>query len=204
MSERVWSEIIDAHDDAMRQIAAAFGEAGKAPALEALRARLRRRLDELVAALAPPLEAEEAVGLIVPLVFLLDEQVEVRIARAAAPEKYAWLLLQADLFPDGDGGDVFYERAAALLRTPDPPELAVRVYLFCFQAGFQGRLFDDPAAIADWKARLAALLPVAPPTNAATAATALHKARPRSFYVWVTLAALLAFQIVLLAIARAM
>lgn len=204
MSERAWSEIVDAHDDALRQIAVAFGEGGKAPALDTLRPRLRRRLDELVAALAPPLEAEEAVILIVPLVFLLDEQVEVRLVRAAVPERLAWPQLQADLFPDGDGGDVFYERAAALLRDPEPQELAIRVYLFCLQAGFQGRLFDDPAAIAEWKARLAARLPPAPPAAAAPAAPVLHKARPRSFYVWVTLAALLAFQLVLLAIARAM
>jgi type VI protein secretion system component VasF len=203
MSPRVWAEIAAAHEDTSRQIAAAFADRGRLPDLPPLRARLRRRLDDLLAALSPPLTPDDAVSVLVPLVFLLDEQVEGRIARAGGDGPSAWPKLQRDLFPDGDGGDAFYERAGALLRLPDPPALPVAAYLFCLNAGFQGRLVDDPGAIPGWKARLAACLPAASAASAPLPAT-LRRARPRVFYVLAVLGALVVAQIVLLALARSM
>ncbi|WP_437580610.1 DotU family type IV/VI secretion system protein [Sorangium sp. So ce887] len=202
MTPRIWAEIVAAHQDAERLIAAAFGDRAARPDLEALRARLRRRLDELLAALSPPASEEDAVSALVPLVLLLDERVEGRLTRLDPEEPPAWPALQRDLFPAGDGGDVFYEQAAALLRLAAPPALVVGAYLFCLRAGFEGRLVDAPAQIPRWKERLAARLPPAAPLVAEAAQAASRKARPRWHHVAAVVGALLALQLVLLAITR--
>ncbi|AUX29130.1 MULTISPECIES: DotU family type IV/VI secretion system protein [Sorangium] len=204
MTPRLWAELVAAHEDASRLVAAAFADRARAPDLAVLRARLRRRLDELLAALSPPLPEEHAVAALVPLVLLLDELVQGRLARVAAGAPPAWPELQRDLFPDGDGGDAFYEQAAALLRQPDAPPFVIGAYLFCLQAGFQGRLVDDPARIPQWKARLAERLPAAPPPGAEPAPVAFRRARPRSFYALAAIGAVVAWQVVLLALTRAM
>lgn len=204
MTPRLWAEIITAMQDAERVIAAAFGDGTKRPDLAALRARLRRRLDELLAALSPPASEEDAVSALVPLVLHLDERVEVRLGKLDADEPPAWPALQRDLFPDGDGGDVFYEQASALLRLPEPPALVVGAYLLCLKAGFQGRLIDDPAQIPRWKERLAAKLPPASPLTEEPEKAASRKARPRWQYAAAAIGALVVLQLVLLAITRGM
>ncbi|XYI02464.1 DotU family type IV/VI secretion system protein [Sorangium sp. So ce1128] len=202
MTPRIWAEIVAAHDDAERVIAAAFGDRAARPDLAALRARLRRRLDELLAAISPPASEDDAVSALVPLVLLLDERVEGRLTRLDAEDPPAWPGLQRDLFPEGDGGDVFYEQAAALLRLVAPPPLVVGAYLFCLRAGFEGRLVDDPAQIPRWKERLAARLPPAVALTAEPARAASRKARPRWQYAAAAIGALVALQLVLLAITR--
>ncbi|WP_434047635.1 MULTISPECIES: DotU family type IV/VI secretion system protein [Sorangium] len=202
MTPRIWAEIVAAHQDAERIIAAAFEDRAARPDLDALRARLRRRLDELLAALSPPASEEDAVSALVPLVLLLDERVEGRLTRLDPDEPPAWPALQRDLFPAGDGGDVFYEQAGALLRLAAPPPLVVGAYLFCLKVGFEGRLVDAPAQIPRWKERLAARLPPGAPLVAEPAKPASRKARPRWHHVAAAVGALLALQLVLLAITR--
>jgi type VI protein secretion system component VasF len=204
VTPRIWAEIVAAHEDGERIIAAEFGERASRPDVAALRARLRRRLDELLAAISPPASEDDAVSALVPLVLLFDERVEGRLGRIDAEDPPEWPALQRDLFPAGDGGDMFYEQAAALLRQAAPPALVTGAYLYCLKAGFQGRLVDDPAQIPRWKERLASRLPAAAPLAAEPEKAASRKARPRWQYTVAAVVALLALQVVLLAITRGM
>ncbi len=203
MSARAWSAIVSVYEDASRLVTTTLASPGQEPDLDTLRVRLRRRLDDLMAELSPPLAPEEAAEILVPLVFLLDEQIQGRLARAGPDVFHEWPLLQRDLFPEGDGGDAFYERAAAFLRTPAPSPLVLGAYLFCLQAGFQGRLIDHPSAIPEWKARIAERIPTLAPGPAPAAAPPGRKARSRAFYVLATLSAIVAWQIALALVARA-
>jgi hypothetical protein len=203
MTPRIWSEITGAHEDLSRLVNSTFGGSGKAPDLGLLRARLRRRLDELLGVLAPHVTSDTAVAVLLPMVLLVDEQVQMRLPREDASERPGWLLLQRDLLPDGDGGDVFYERAAGLLREVDASPLLVGVYLFCLEAGFQGRLVDDPRAIPGWKAQLRERLAVVAP-GGTLGAPVFARARSASEYALVAVAAVVVVEVVLWAVARSL
>jgi type VI protein secretion system component VasF len=182
----VFAEIVRAQEDTGKIISAALGRAGKATDLEALRGRLRRRLEELEAALSKTLSPLEVVELLTPIAFFMDERVGTELSRRGE-EVAAWPLLQRDLLEhdDDDGGDQFYDNASRLLGEKPPRELFVATYLHCLQAGFMGRYFDDPAGIQRFKEDLGACLkpPELPP--AAPAKPPPPAPRPRSFYVLV-------------------
>ncbi|HKO53773.1 MAG TPA: DotU family type IV/VI secretion system protein [Polyangiaceae bacterium] len=160
---RLLSELVRAHTDTYTVIDSALSVAGqRAPDLGALRGDLRRRLDQLLESLLEFCVERDAVDALVPLVFFVDEQVERALLNERDTGRYSWLPLQRDLFSEdrADGGDVFFERAEALLGEPSARPVVIVAYLFCLKANFRGRLCDEPEDSADrWMDRLAACLP---------------------------------------------
>jgi hypothetical protein len=159
-----FAELVTAHDDAVHAIDRTLAANERFPDLVSLRAQLRQRLDKLHAVLSPPHPAEVTIEVLVPFVFFLDEYVQKRLATRSwsePPGGVPWSLLQRDLFPegDGDGGDVFFERAAELLAGDNPHPLVLQAYLVCLSAGFAGRHFDEPEVLEGIRRRLADRLP---------------------------------------------
>jgi len=168
---RAFAEIVAVVEDTGRILDGAVRN-GKTRDVETLRARLRRRLDDLVAKLEKQVSNDVLEGVLIPLVVFVDEVAQTRLAREGGPEVPPWPLLQRDLdlLNEGDGGDELYERAAQLTLESKPEPLVVATYLHCFEAGFVGRHFDEPEEIRAWKEKLAKLLPEgAPPPAADTA-----------------------------------
>ena len=182
---RLLTELVRAHTDAHSAIDSAlyaFGQ--RAPDLGALRGELRRRLDQLLESLLEFCAERDAVDALVPVVFFVDEQVERALVNEVDAGRYNWLPLQRDLFSEGraDGGDVFFERAEALLGEPSARPVVIAAYLFCLKANFRGRLCDEPEDATDlWMERLAARLP-ARQTEAGLRPSAWRAPRPASTY----------------------
>jgi type VI protein secretion system component VasF len=196
--------MVRAHRDVEAILARALGDASGAPDLAALRTTLRRRIEGLRVALGASLPADQAMEALVPLVFLIDERVLERLADGRLGRGLGWILLQRDLFPGEDGGDVFFERADDLLRGEEAPGFLVEVYLFCLHAGFQGRHADDPEALARYKAQLAARVPVPPLPEPLPPPPELPRATSTRSLVLMTLGAILAFNAILFTVAASM
>lgn len=202
MTPAMWSEILSAHDDSMRAIELAFTQRDRASVdLDALYAKLYRRLDQLRAVIAQELGQDGAIEALAPMFFHLDEEVEVRLAKGAGNNALpAWAQLQRCL-DVADGGDEFYVRARALIvRDPPPHSLVIGLYLFCLKAGFKGRYFDDPAAIERFSADLAARLGPAPKSAIAPPSPSFTRARTLLQYAAMAAGVVVFVQIVLLAI----
>jgi type VI protein secretion system component VasF len=130
---------------------------------------------------------------LVPLVFFVDEQVELALAMTTAPGSHSWPQLQRDLFPErrAEGGDVFYERAAELLAEKTPRTTVIAAYLFCLKANFRGRLADEPQeAVERWIQALAEQLPSSARRSGVRFAS-WRAPRPAVTYLTLTVAAIL-------------
>jgi len=200
---RVWTEILGSYRELSDLIARSFADPEAPLDLVALRGSMRRKLEALRVSLGAFMPAEQAVEVLVPLLFLFDERVLGRLGAISISRELAWPLLQRDLFPAEDGGDVFFERVDEVYRREDQT-LLLEVYLFCLQAGFEGCYSDDPAAITRWKAKLAErvavpALPSPPPLEAT-----LPQADPAWLLALVTAGAIVALSVILFAIARAL
>ena len=170
-----WGEILAAYGDVSAAIDKAF--AGPPPDLVALSALVRRRLDALRRRL--PGGQDEVL---VPLSFLLDEQVLAQLVTAEL--EVTWPLL-GRAFADTDfGGDVFFKKADELRAQAEPSSLVIQVYLFCLDEGFVGRYADDPEALADYRGQLfGRLAAVAPPGTPAAPKGLPVAPRPRWQFV---------------------
>jgi hypothetical protein len=196
---RFLSEIVSAHADVRASIDEAFSAPpARGPDLVTLRGDLRGRLDQLLEALLGLSEERDAVDALVPFVFFVDEQVELALAVATDPGTHSWLQLQRDLFSEGraEGGDVFYERAEALLAEQTPRTTVIAAYLFCLKANFRGRLAGEPdEAVDQWIDGLAALLPSGA-RQSAVRNTSWRTPRPVSTYAALAVTAILAWHFV--------
>ncbi|MDI3286919.1 DotU family type IV/VI secretion system protein [Polyangium sp. 15x6] len=158
LDTRAFAEIVACIEDTGRIVDAAVRN-NRTRDVEALRAKLRKRLDDLDTKLDKIVSPSTMEGVLVPLVVFLDERVQTRLAREGDPESPPWPLLQWDLLGETDGGDEFFERAALLTPESKPEPLVVATYLHCLECGFVGRHFDEPQEIRAWKERLARCLP---------------------------------------------
>lgn len=188
MSRALWETVLAALDDVDVLIERAIPPgtvAGKGigvAALRVLRAEIKGRLDQLQDLLAAMYDPAEAERMLLPLVFYLDERV---MALLPLADKLAWPLLQDDVIPGDDGGEVFYKNADTLLNiwgsgspsassAPNPglkppaKDPALQLYYYCLGDGFHGR-FDDAASIEAYKRRLRAA--IAPDDAASTSPT---------------------------------
>jgi hypothetical protein len=172
---RFLSELARAHGDVRAAIDAALSTSSpRGPDLVMLRGELRQRTDQLLDALLTLSEERDAMDALVPFVFFVDEQVEYALAVSTDPGNDSWQQLQRDLFPErrAEGGDVFFERASALLSEQTPRPTVLAAYLFCLKANFRGRLADEPVGAEDlWIRALAERLPSAAPRRAHRAPT---------------------------------
>ncbi len=155
---RAFAEIVACIEETGRILDAAVRH-HKTRDVETLRARLRKRLDDLDTKLDKRVPSTTLEAVLVPLVIFVDERVQTRLAREGDPESPPWPLLQRDLLGDADGGDEFFELASAFTPESKPDALVVATYLHCLECGFVGRHFDDPAEIRAWKEKLARCLP---------------------------------------------
>jgi type VI secretion system protein ImpK len=174
MDGRIWTEILAAHRDVEGLIANAFEDPGARPDLAALRRDVWRRLDRLRVTLSASMSAEQAVRVLVPLLYLIDEKVLLRLGAGGGGTAPSWQLLQR-AFQTEDGGDAFFDEVNALGH--DTPAILFEVYLFCLQAGFEGRHAGEPEELDRYKQRLAEkiaapLAPSAPPPASAVPALA--------------------------------
>ncbi len=204
MDLELWNEILAAHDELSRVIERSFAEEGANVDLDALRRTLRIRLEELRVSLGATLSADEAIEVLVPFLFLFDERVLAQLSRISIGHELSYRLLQHDLFPAEDGGDVFYEKVNALLSRAEAPQILLEAYLFCLQAGFEGRLADDAEALEGIRKKLAdrvktSALPTAPRNESHYA-----RATPIKQVVLITVAALVLIHVILFAISRTM
>jgi type VI protein secretion system component VasF len=197
-----WREILAAYDDLDRQIEGAFANPAQGVNLDDLRRSLRRRAEALRLTLGASMPAEAALEVLVPLVFWCDEAVVGRLAQLSIRGDLSWALLQRDLFAVGDGGDVFYERLDELLRRFDTPQILLETYLFCLNAGFEGRHVDEPPVIARYREALAAR--VATPALPAEPApeTPVPRATSEVRIALLAAAAAVAFHVILFAVSR--
>ncbi|MRG92575.1 DotU family type IV/VI secretion system protein [Polyangium spumosum] len=158
LEPRAFAEVVACIEDTGRIVDAAVRN-HKTRDVEALRGKLRRRLDDLDTKLDKLVSPATLEAVLVPLVVFLDERVQTRLAREGDPESPPWPLLQWDLLGETDGGDEFFERAALLVPESKPEPLVVATYLHCLESGFVGRHFDDPQEIRACKERLSRCLP---------------------------------------------
>ena len=98
-------------------------------------------------------EVEKVIG---PLAVHLDERILTRLSPQLGP---SWTRLQESLIQSDDGGLWFYDSLEGLLRPPPASALVLEVYLFCLCEGFSGRYIEEPDQVAEYKKRIASLLP---------------------------------------------
>jgi type VI protein secretion system component VasF len=158
LDTRAFAEVVACIEDSGRILDTAIRN-NKTRDVEGLRAKLRRRLDDLDAKLDKKVSPATLEEVLVPLVVFLDERVQTRLAREGDPESPPWPLLQWDLLGETDGGDEFFEHAARFTPESKPDPLVVATYLHCLECGFVGRHFDEPAEIRSWKEKLSRCLP---------------------------------------------
>lgn len=195
---RFLAELASAYSDIHSQIGQTLlAPSAAVPDLTQLRVTLRRRLDAFLETLLSCADEADAIDVLVPFVFFVDEQVERALSASAAPGN--WPQLQRDLFAEGraEGGDVFYERAEALLAAQPARPLVIATYLFCLKANFKGRLADAPAeAVEHWIRALSAALPLQIRHGEAQRAS-FRAPRSKATYAWLTVSAIFAWQLVL-------
>lgn len=203
MDRQTWSEILTAHREITGFITKAFASPAITPDLTGLQSLIRRRLNGLRVALEARVPPELAKDVLVPLVFLIDEQVLERLASLGAGREIGWTPLQRNAYPADDGGDVFFEDVARMLKD-GAPALLFEVYLYCLHAGFEGRHAEDAIALADIRARLAEKVETPPlPAVAPSPPVVPNALSSRKIVLW-TVAAVLAFNAVLFTVAAAM
>jgi len=200
----VWTDILSTYRELEGLVTRSLSDAAASVDLFTLRSAMRRRFEGLRVSLSASMPAEQAVEVLVPLLFLFDERVLGRLGSMAEGRELSWPTLQRDLFPAEDGGDVFFEKADELCRYKDTPSVLIEVYLFCLQAGFQGRFSDDPTSLSRYEARLGERISVpALPTQPA-AEGALPRATPARTYLLVALGAAVLLYVILFAVSLAM
>ncbi len=121
-----------------------------------LRTQLRESLRRLERRLQQEFREPNIRNIMLPLVIHADE----RLMTATLGRAGAWAPLQLEFFEFDDGGVQFYSKLEELLSLPDTPALVFEVFYFCLRDGFRGLHADNPARIEDYKARLAARLPL--------------------------------------------
>lgn len=127
----------------------------------ALRAELRSRLVKLKTKLAETLTEREVYYALFPLVVYSDE-----LAQSATHGRAgAWPALQHELYEIDNGGELFYSSIDILLKREETSPLIFEVFYLCLSDGFLGQYVNAPEKIGDYKARLAARIPVASPTE---------------------------------------
>jgi type VI protein secretion system component VasF len=122
--------------------------------LVVLKAKVRDRLHLLKNALASTYAEEDTHAILFPIVVYFDELVRF-VSRDVA---IRWETLQGEIYNTESGGEEFYK----YLEQIKAPTLAIEVYYYCLQDGFEGMHADDPARIEDYKKRLEAKLQVVP------------------------------------------
>lgn len=203
MDRQTWSEILSAYREITGLITKAFASPSSAPDLGALQSSIRRRLNGLRIALEARIYPELAKDVLVPLVFLIDEQVLERLASLGAGRELGWTPLQRTAYPADDGGDVFFEDVARMLKE-GAPALLYEVYLYCLHAGFEGRHADDAIALAEVRTRLAERIEAPPPPAVPPPPPAIpNAASSRQIVIW-TVAAVIVFNVILFSVAVAM
>lgn len=121
-----------------------------------LRTQLRESLRRLERRLQQEFREPNIRNIMHPLVIHADE----RLMTATLGRAGAWAPLQLEFFEFDDGGVQFYTKLEELLSLADTPALVFEVFYFCLRDGFRGLHAENPARIEDYKARLAARLPL--------------------------------------------
>ncbi|MBK9265497.1 MAG: DotU family type IV/VI secretion system protein [Polyangiaceae bacterium] len=122
--------------------------------LVAMKAKIRDRLHLLKNALASTYSEEDTHAILFPIVVYFDELVRF-VSRDVAIQ---WETLQGEIYNTESGGEEFYK----YLEQIKSPQLAVEVYYYCLQDGFEGMYADDPARIDDYKKQLEARMQIVP------------------------------------------
>lgn len=179
LDTRAFAEVVACIEDTGRILDATVRN-NKTRDVEGLRAKLRRRLDDLDTKLDKVVSPATLEAVLLPLVVFLDERVQTRLAREGDPEAPPWPLLQWDLLGENDGGDEFFEHAALFTPESKPEALVVATYLHCLECGFVGRHYDEPAELRAVRERLARCLPRSDaPASAGAAPTVRARAALR-------------------------
>ena len=118
--------------------------------LVALKAKIRARLHLLKNALASTYSEEDTHAILFPIVMYFDEIVRF-VSREVARK---WETLQGEIYNTESGGEEFYKYVEQI----KSPPLAIEVYYYCLNDGFEGQHAEDPAHIEDYKKRLEARL----------------------------------------------
>lgn len=176
-----WHEIFGAYRAA--HVAIEQSLAGPVPDLGGLAVLLRNSLQSL----RPHLPSSLKDSLLVPLAFLLDEQILARLA--ATGLEVTWPLLGRVFGKTDFGGDVFFTRADELVDLNRPPALLIQVYLFCLDEGFVGRYASDSAKLMVYRGKLFQKLAPVPPPGALAAARPFGRG-PRPLWQFAALALL--------------
>lgn len=122
--------------------------------LVGLKAKIRARLHLLKNALASTYSEEDTHAILFPIVVYFDELVRF-VSRDVAIK---WETLQGEIYNNESGGEEFYK----FLEQIKSPQLAIEVYYYCLNDGFEGKHADDPARIEDYKKQLEARLQIVP------------------------------------------
>lgn len=192
MKLREWQEILAAFDDVSGLIRRAFDDRTAPADLDDLRRSLVARLDALRLALGPFMPAEQAVKVLVPLIFLFDEIILENLGKISPSQDLLW--------SSEEGGDIFFDRVDELCQDPAVPEIIIEVHLFCLIAGFKGRWANDPSMIERYQDQLRERLGV-PELPPAEEETALPKTPPLWRSILFTVLGILGIQVVFLLVA---
>jgi type VI protein secretion system component VasF len=122
--------------------------------LVAMKAKIRDRLHLLKNALVSTYSEEDTHAILFPIVVYFDELVRF-VSREVAIK---WETLQGEIYSTESGGEEFFK----YLEQIKSPLLAVEVYFYCLNDGFEGMYADDPARIDDYKKQLEARMQVVP------------------------------------------
>jgi type VI protein secretion system component VasF len=122
--------------------------------LVGMKAKIRDRLNLLKNALASTYSEEDTHAILFPIVVYFDELVRF-VSREVAIK---WETLQGEIYNTESGGEEFFK----YLEQIKSPLLAVEVYYYCLNDGFEGMYADDPARIEDYKKQLEARMQVVP------------------------------------------
>ncbi len=126
------------------------------PDIVDLRARLRKRLAWLKSKLGEVLTEHEVYYTLFPVVVYCDEMV----ASIAPGQTLRWEPLQGELYDIQNGGEMFYQILEERLRKEETPPIVFEVFFYCLSDGFVGMYEGDPRKVEEYKARLAARIPL--------------------------------------------
>ena len=108
------------------------------------RSEIREQFDRLRITLLEYMSEQECYQVLFPLVVHFDELVRVKFLKE---KQLSWPQLQKELFEVDNGGELFYDNLASILRKPQTSQFIYEVNYFCLKHGFQGKYVDDPVQI---------------------------------------------------------